>query len=209
MTTYKIRTLCFQPTDHIVWASIESRPLAGYIFSDVRIPSSISPELEYRVYIGTLDNVTKFWQDVKNYRLAKKRWILNSFYYNDLPDEFKDKVKLMRAQCFALMGMHSHVTFYKEKHDLYHNPLLEPNLDSDALTGIFQRQFDLNRDSARKLAEFKRAERVANLNYITELQIEMELAISNFTAVDEVVDYYNTINRLLGMPNAYDITNIL
>lgn len=206
--TYIVRTLCFQPTDHIVWAGIGDNSAPGWTLSYKRVPSLVSLELDYRVYAGPIDSIPKFWTDIKNYRLAKEHWKLSELFHRDLPEEFRSKIKVMRAKCYAIMGINSHVRFYKERHDLYENPLLSPHLTIDGLANIFKKNQVFTDNTALKLAQFKKDELLANLKYITELQAEAELVISHMTSSAQIVEYYNSINNQLGMTNAYNITKM-
>jgi hypothetical protein len=200
-----IRNLVFQPTGHVVWAAIETNPNQVNL---KRVPT-VCPELDYRTYLGPMPTEKQYWADLIGYRLIKPDWVMTKFETGALPPEFKDKVKLMRAQCYAVNSIHSSVRFYNERNGTHENPMMTEDLDISILSAIYSKQFNIPIDQAQKLVEFKRNELLSvekNLNYV---QIEAELAIANASTADEVVTIYRITQNSLGMTNAFDIAKML
>ena len=203
MSNVYVRTLVFASTEHVVWASIDPNP---NFLQAKRVPT-LCHELDYRAYMGPLPK--NFWEELKNYKLTKGIWSLTAFGYKDLPDEFFDTVRLMRAKCYAAASIHTTTRFYKEKHGLVENPLMTPDLDRETVISIFQHSCNLSREEADKFSTFKLEELKSIEKNVFSLQLETELRLTEASSVEQVVDIYQTMQKSLGMVNAYDITKML
>lgn len=200
MTQVYTRLLIFQPTKHVVWESTEgisSHPVAK------RVPT-ICQELDYKVFRGI--RPLNFTKDFLNYKLIKSN---TDFETEDLPTEFVEKVKVMRAKCYAEHSINSTVNFIMEKMGLYDNPLLSDNITDSDIQDIYSKQLKIDQQQANKLLQFKRSELIVLLNSLKLRQIEAEVGLSVCDTVEEVVDVYQSCQTNLGVITPFDIKKML
>jgi hypothetical protein len=143
------------------------------------------------------------------YKLIKPDWAISQLAVGDLPNEFKDTVKLMRAKCYASAAIHRSTRSYLEKRDLVENYLLDSQLTIEQIGAIYSKHHNVNSADGVKLAQFKVDELQSLRRHIHTILIETNLKIEVAKTVSEVVDLYNLTQVSLGMHNAFDITTML
>lgn len=202
MTQVFTRMLIFQPTKHVVWESTEVN--TGHPVPK-RVPT-ICQELDYKIFRGL--RPPEFTRDFINYKLIKSQTSAE-FETGDLPSEFVQRVKLMRAKCYAEHCINSTVGFVMEKMGLYDNPLLADNINTGDIVDIYAQQLAIDNQQAEKLLQFKRSELTSLQNSLKLRQIEAELSLSVCTTVDEVLTVYHTCQTNLGVITPFDIKKML
>ena len=192
-----IRVLSNQLTGHVVWMSQE--PAKG-ITSGIRVPMCV-PGLDYVTYVGPgPSDVQSFYSALKNYQLVCNMSTQpTQFEIEPLPAEFVDRLKLYRAKCYAMQSIQNTVTWALEKNGLFSNPIVDDTLDFDKLSGIYQRQHNLNKQSADKLLLFKIQEHTTGVENIKYVQIEAEMSVTNAGSVPEVLEIYKNFLVSVGM----------
>lgn len=199
-----IRVLSFQLTGHVVWLSQE--PIKG-IVSNSRVPLCV-PGIDYLTYIGPgPGDVQTFYGALKNYKLVCS--MSNSplmFELENLPEEFVDRMKLYRIKCYAIQAIQNTVSWAMEKNGLYMNPIIDPDLDFDSISALYQKHHSLTKESADKLLQFKFEEHQDGIKNIKYTQIDAELAVTNAKSVSEVSNIYKNFLLSMGMSRASDET---
>lgn len=197
-----IRVLSFQLTGHVVWLSQE--PIKGIIASS-RVPLCV-PGLDYLTYIGNGPaELQSFYGALKNYKLVCD--IGNNplqFEIKPLPEEFIDRMKLYRVKCYAIQSIQNLVGWGYEKNGLYMNPIIDPDLNFDDISALYQKHHNLDKESADKLLEFKFAEHESGLKTIKYAQIDAELGVTNAKSVLEVSTIYKNFLLSMGMSRPSD-----
>jgi hypothetical protein len=175
------RALVFQPTGHIVWCHREPSPWQSI---PRRIPN-ISKDLDYKLYIGDPPTDFNWFDEFKKYRLIKSKEGLNNLKLGNLPTEYVDEVKLLRAKCYSLWTVINSVAYSREKLDAINNPILTANTED--LVKLYQRIHNLNETDARKLVKFKKEEIESDLSRLSLIEIEAEACLLKATTVEEVL----------------------
>jgi hypothetical protein len=143
------------------------------------------------------------------YQLIKPDWTMSEMTVGNLPNEFKDTVKLMRAKCYASAATYRSTRSYLEKRDLVDNYLLDSKLSVEEIGSIYAEHHGTSLDNGIKLAQFKIGELTSLHKHIHKILIETDLKIETAKTVSEVVSLYNLAQVSLGMHNAFDITTML
>lgn len=197
-----IRVLSFQLTGHVVWLSQE--PVKG-IIPNSRVPMCV-PGLDYVTYIGAgPGDVQPFYGALKSYKLVCN--MSNSplqFEVEPLPEEFIDRIKLYRIKCYAIQSIQNMVGWGYEKNGLYMNPIIDPDLDFDVISSLYQKHHGLTKELADKLLQFKFDEHKSGIKNIKYTQIDAELAVTNAKSVLEVSGIYKNFLLSMGMSRASD-----
>ena len=195
-----IRVLSLQLTGHVVWLSQE--PIKG-IIQNSRVPICVAG-LDYVTYVGKgPGDLAAFYGALKNYKLVcSMSQHPVQFEIEPLPFEFTDRIKLYRIKCYAIQSIQNTVGWAMEKNGLYMNPVVEPGLDFDRLSGIHQRQHNLTKPVADKLLQFKFDEHRNGIETLKYIQIETELAVANAKSVLEVTGIFKNFLTSVGMVRA-------
>jgi hypothetical protein len=197
-----LRMLVFQPTGHVVWVHEESHPVQGV---SRRIPN-IGKELDYVIFDGPVKPAMYNWyNEFKNYRLISQAD--QTIGVNDLPKEFADTVKLMRAKCYAMFSVITNIEIMKEQFDLTNNPIVHTS--ADQIAEVYQAHLGINNTQAHELIKFKQAEIKSCLERINLAEIEAELLLINATTLAEVHTQYNLIINKFHFPQAVLLENVL
>jgi len=205
MNSTYLRMLVFQPTGHVVWVHEESQPAQCL---PRRIPN-VGKELDYVIFNGTLKPALYNWyNDFKNYKLISHT-DSQTLRVIDLPDEFVNTVRLMRAKCYVMWSIINNIEIQKEKFDLVSNPIANTDIDINKLSAIFETQLGITQQDSKKLIQFKRDEILQNLEYLNLAEIRAELILSQATTVDEVTAYFELVKTELMMTQAIILDKLL
>ena len=200
-----VRMLSHMVTGCVVWFDIETRSILRH---EKRAPI-YSSEMDYVTYEGLLD-VETFQKLFKEYSLT---YTLGDkmFSVNPLADEYRDMIRFTRAKCFALSTINNFAIRNLERNGVTNHPLLDPNIDMDIVTEIYQRRMNIDSKQARKLIEFHQNEHLINLKNIRHLHIEAELAINNARTIEEIISQFITSSGEMGVLGARtdNITRLL
>lgn len=195
-----IRMLSWQLTGHVIWANIE--PLTGVIPLS-RIPNCAT-NIDYVTYSGPGPiDLQQFYRHLKNYELVcDMSSHPTQFEIIPIPLEFRDAAKLTRAKCYAFQSIQNLTNWAIEKNGLSLNPLADSSLDHSVVEEIYQRQLNVDVDSAKKLLQFKLNEYNNELQNIKYTQIEAEMAITAASTIQDVVGKYKDFLTALSMTRA-------
>jgi len=188
-TTTYIRMLVFNPTQHVIWVSKEAYPPQNILR---RIPSSI-PDLDFKIYHGPTPSVGEGWyNEFLKFNLVKPDGIEN-LDTAPMPTEFVDRIRLLRAQCYALYNVWRTTAGQIEKMDMHENPLLDSHLSDKDIAEIYQQVYNISHESAKKLLIFKKDELNFRIRNLKLVEFEAETKIPELTTVQEVDDYYRQL----------------
>lgn len=183
-----IRMLVFNPTQHVVWVCMEPYPVQNIIR---RIPSCIG-DVDYKLYHGPspINEIPTGWySEFLKYNLVKPDGT-ETLSLAPVPTEFVAPIRLVKAKCYALVGLWNLIKGQVEKLDLHNNPLVSEYVTIEEAAVIYADAFNINNDQALVLAQFKKDELQQRLKKIKLLELEIETKIVNFITEQQVMDYY-------------------
>jgi len=182
-----IRMLVFNPTQHVVWVSQEAYPPQNILR---RIPITI-PDLDFKIYHGPRPTIEWYTEFLK-YNLVKPDGIEN-LDTAPVPTEFVDRVRLLRAQAYALNAVWRTTAGQIEKLDLVDNPLLSEFVDDADFIDVYKKIYKINDTSAKKLLAFKKDELHSRIRNLKLVELEAEVQIPELATVQQVDEYYKKL----------------
>ena len=96
-----------------------------------------------------------------------------------VPTEYVTPIRLVRAKCYALVGLWNLIKGQTEKLDVHNNPLVSEHVTIEEATIIYADIFNIPRAQARVLAQFKKDELMNRLKKLKLIELEIETKIAN------------------------------
>jgi len=175
-----LRMLVSHTTNHVVWVRQDYTPRQ---FLPRRIPN-VDKNLDYlMLQIKLAPSQFSWYKEFINYRLVRPHG-LQKIDFEDLPEEYRVETQLARAKCYAMSTIIDSISITRERQDLINNPLTD--LDDESIINVYQRNLNLDYNSAKTLVEFKKEELSFNEQTLKLNELEAELMISNAKTVSEV-----------------------
>lgn len=179
-----MRMLVSHATNHVVWCRAEIPPLQHI---PRRIPH-VSRNLDYVIGFFKMNPMLMNWKkEFENYRLVKPHG-LPELTFEDLPNQYKEEIKVERAKCYAMSAIIDSVAFNREKQDLIHNPYL--GVEDEKIIKLYKKYLGTDDAVSQRLLKFKKDEIDFGLQSLQLAEIEVELALSNATTFKEVNEIF-------------------
>ena len=183
-----IRMLVFNPTQHVVWVCQEPYPVQNIIR---RIPTCVG-DVDFKLYHGPspAHEIPSGWyREFLTYNLVKPDGT-ETLSLAPVPTEYVTPIRLVRAKCYALVGLWNLIKGQTEKLDVHNNPLVSEHVTIEEAAVIYADTFNIPNEQALVLVQFKKDELMNRLKKLKLIELEIETKIANCTTEEQVIEYY-------------------